>query len=71
MNQDPRPYVAMKDTGANAQEVYCKAREDGFKRHECLSLIMGVFGLELANAREIGHEIYRQEQRSASNLQRQ
>jgi hypothetical protein len=61
----------MKDTGANAQEVYCKAREDGFKRHECLSLIMGVFGLELANAREIGHEIYRQEQRSASNLQRQ
>ena len=61
----------MKDAGASAQEVYCKAREDGFKRYECLSLIMGVFGLELANAREIGHEIYRQEQRSASNFQRQ
>lgn len=62
MDQDPKPYFAMKHNGATAHEVYREAREAGFKRHECLSLIMGVFDLELANAREIGHEIYFQEQ---------
>ena len=62
MDQDPAPYQAMKCHGAFAEEVYRKARADGFKKHECLALIMGVFGLELANAREIGHQIYWQEQ---------
>lgn len=63
MDQDPAPYQVMKLHGASAEEVYRKARADGFKKHECLALIMGIYGLELANAREIGHQIYRQEQR--------
>lgn len=61
MDQDPAPYQAMKLHGASAEEVYRRARRDGFKKHECLALIMGIYGLELANAREIGHQIYLQE----------
>lgn len=71
MDQDPTPYLAMKHNGATAHAVYRKAREAGFKRHECLSLIMGVFDLELANAREIGHEIYYHEQSLSSTTERQ
>lgn len=63
MDQDPAPYQAMKLHGASAEDVYRKARADGFKKHECLALIMGMYDLELTNAREIGHQIYRQEQR--------
>lgn len=66
MDQDPAPYQTMKQHGATAEDVYRKALADGFKRHECLALIMGVFGLELEEAREIGHRIY-WEQRSISN----
>lgn len=62
MDQDPAPYQIMKLQGAFADEVYRKARANGFKKHECLVLIMGLFDLELANAREIGHQIYWQEQ---------
>ena len=62
MDQDPAPYQAMKLHGASAEEVYRKALADGFKKHECLVLIMGVFDLELNVAREIGHQIYRQDQ---------
>lgn len=51
MDQDPAPYQIMKLHGASAAEVYRKARADGFKKNECLVLIMGLFGLELANAR--------------------
>ncbi|HEY0584530.1 MAG TPA: hypothetical protein VGD52_00220 [Pseudoduganella sp.] len=58
MSQDPSPYFDMKRHGATAHEVYLQAMANGFKRHECLILIMGVFDLELAQAREIGHEIY-------------
>ena len=59
MNQVPTPYLAMKQRGASVEEVYRKAREDGFKRHECLLLIMGAFDLEMSVARDIGHEIWR------------
>ncbi len=59
MNQDPSPYLAMKQRGASAEEVYRKAWKDGFKRHECLLLIMGVFDFEMSVARDIGHEIWR------------
>lgn len=62
MNQDPGPYLTMKQHGATVQEVYRKARQDGFGKHECLLLIMGVFDLELSDAREIGHQIYFQDQ---------
>jgi hypothetical protein len=71
MDQDPTPYFAMKRDGAIVHEVYRKAREAGFKRHECLSLIMGVFDLELADAREIGHEIYYIEQSLSSTPERE
>lgn len=62
MDQDPSPYLAMKQRGASAEEVYRKAREGGFKRHECLLLIMGVFDLEMSVARDIGHGIWRRDQ---------
>ena len=51
----------MKEQGRTAREVYRKALADGFKKNECLVLIMGVFGMELHKAREIGHEIYIQQ----------
>jgi hypothetical protein len=59
MNQDPSPYLAMKQSGTSAEEVYRKARKDGFKRHECLLLLMGIFDMKMHVAREVGHEIWR------------
>jgi len=61
MDQNPAPYLKMKEHGATAEEVYRKARLDGYKKHECLALIMGVFGLELDDARNIGHQVFYQE----------
>jgi len=61
MDQDPAPYLDMKKHGATAAEVYRKARGDGYKNHECLALIMGLFGLELDEARKIGHQFFYQE----------
>jgi len=58
MDQDPAPYLEMKQHGATAEEVYRRARADGFKNYECLVLIMGVFGLELDDARKIGHQTF-------------
>lgn len=58
MTEDPTPYLAMKHKGASAREVYVRARKDGFKRYQCLSLIQGVFDLTLHEAREIGHSVY-------------
>ncbi len=71
MDQDPTPYLSMKQHGASAHDVYRKALEDGSKKHQCLVLIMGVFDLELANAREIGHAIYYQEGELAAASHRQ
>lgn len=68
MTDDPSPYIAMKEAGASVQEVYRKGRADGCERSKCLLLIMGVFDLELAAARDIGHEIYRQEQAGLDQL---
>lgn len=58
--QDPKPYIAMKDGGATPQEVYKKALDDGYKKSECMMLIAGIFDLPLHQAREIGHQIYRE-----------
>lgn len=58
--QDPRPYIDLKDCGATPQEVYRKALGDGYKKSECLLLIAGIFDLPLHEAREIGHQIYRE-----------
>lgn len=56
----------MKLHGASAKDVYRRALADGFKKHECLALLMGAFGLELEMARRIGHEVYLQEHSSSS-----
>lgn len=61
----------MKRRGATAHEVYRKARQDGFWKHECLLLIMGVFDLELSDAREIGHHVYFQDQGRSGASKRQ
>lgn len=58
-SQDPKPYIAMKDGGATPQDVYKKALDDGYKKSECMMLIAGIFDLSLHQAREIGHQIYR------------
>jgi hypothetical protein len=57
-NQDPKPYIEMKEKGANAEMVFKKAQQDGFKNFECIALICGVFDLELHKAREIAHGMY-------------
>ncbi len=59
-SQDPTPYIAMKDGGATPQDVYKKALDDGYKKSECMMLIAGIFDLPLHQAREIGHQIYRE-----------
>lgn len=58
--QDPKRYIDMKDGGATPQDVYKKALEDGYKKSECMMLIAGVFNIPLHQAREIGHQIYRE-----------
>ena len=58
--QDPQPYIGMKDSGATPRDVYKKALDDGYKKSECMMLIAGIFELPLHQAREIGHQIYRE-----------
>lgn len=61
LHQDPTPYIAMKDAGASPQEVFRKARGDGYKNFECIVLISGVFDIPLNDAREMAHAIYRED----------
>ncbi|WP_217590738.1 hypothetical protein [Burkholderia sp. GbtcB21] len=61
LRQDPTPYIAMKDAGASPQEVFRKAREDGYKNFECIVLISGVFEISLNDARDMAHAIYRED----------
>lgn len=58
--QDPNPYIAMKNGGETPEAVYWKALADGHKKSECMMLIAGIFDLPLHQAREIGHQIYRE-----------
>lgn len=60
-HQDPTPYIAMKDAGASPQEVFRKARGDGYKNFECIVLISGVFDIPINDAREMAHAIYRED----------
>lgn len=46
-DQDPAPYLGMKRHGATAEDVYRKARGDGFKNYECLVLKWGWLTLSL------------------------
>ncbi len=57
---DPKPYIAMRDSGATPQDVYKSALDDGYKKFECMMLIAGIFDLPLHEAREVGHQIYRE-----------
>lgn len=70
MDQDPAPYLEMKRHGATAEDVYRKARGDGFKNYECLVLIMGVFDLELDDARKIGHQAFYHERDTLGKIGR-
>jgi hypothetical protein len=57
---DPKPYIDMKSGGATSQEVYKKALDDGYKKSECLMLIVGIFDIPLHQARKIGRQIYQE-----------
>ena len=59
IDQDPRPYIELKQKGASPQEVFKQAKKDGFKNFECIALISGVFDLELHEAREIAHKLHK------------
>ena len=56
--QDPTPYIAMKDAGASVEEVFLKARADGYKNFECIALVCGVFDMPLHEARNIAHKLH-------------
>jgi hypothetical protein len=60
----------MKRHGATAADVYRKARGDGFKNYECLAIIMGVFGIELDEARKVGHHAFYNERDTVGKIDR-
>lgn len=61
LNAVPEKYTAMRSDGRSSEDVYRAAWADGFKRHECLLIVAGLFNLELHEAREIGHKVYASE----------
>ncbi|WP_155630707.1 hypothetical protein [Burkholderia territorii] len=58
---DPTPYIAMKDAGPSPQEVFRKARGDGYKNFECIVMISVVFDISLNDAGDMVHAIYRED----------
>lgn len=50
----PAQYLAMHAAGANAQEVFKKARSDGYKSIDCAFIVAGLFALSFREARQIG-----------------
>ena len=53
----PAQYIAMHAAGANAQEVFKKARSDGYKSVDCAFIVAGLFELSFREARQIGFAI--------------
>lgn len=56
--EDPTPYIELKQKGGSVEEVYIRARKDGFKNFQCLILICEIFSLELHEARKIAHSVF-------------
>lgn len=50
----PEPYVVMHAAGAKAEEVYRRAKSDGFKDIDCAFIVAGLFGLGFRQTRQIG-----------------
>jgi hypothetical protein len=56
-SKTPAQYIAMHAAGANAQEVFEKARSDGYKSIDCAFIIAGLFELSFREARKIGFAV--------------
>ena len=50
----PVQYIAMHAIGANAQEIFKRARSDGYKSIDCALIVAGLFELSFREARQIG-----------------
>jgi hypothetical protein len=55
---NPQPYIQMRENGASPNDVFTKARADGYKNFECIILISEIFKIPLNEARTIAHSIY-------------
>lgn len=51
-------YKKEKEKGATKEDIYKQARADGYKNYESLLILMGVFDIELHEAREVGHKCF-------------
>ena len=61
-NETIQCYKEQKANGATKEDIYAQARADGYKNYECLLILMGVFNIELHEAREVGHKYFYEHQ---------
>lgn len=55
MTEDYSEYHALRESGHTAEQVFLKARENGIDTIEQIRLIRQVFGLSLADAKQVSH----------------
>jgi phosphoenolpyruvate synthase/pyruvate phosphate dikinase len=51
--EDCSKYIAMRDQGVHAEEVFRQAREDGFDTVACLRIIRQIFNLSLIESKAV------------------
>jgi hypothetical protein len=54
LSKTPEKYIAMRTNGASAEDVFRRARSDGYKAMDCAFIVSGLFGIEFREARQIG-----------------
>jgi hypothetical protein len=59
-SQAPEKYIAMRSAGASAEDVFRKARSEGYKAIDCAFIVAGLFAIEFREARKIGFSIEQQ-----------
>jgi len=53
-SKTPEKYIATRTDGANAEDVFRRARSDGYKAVDCALIVAGLFEIEFREARQIG-----------------
>ena len=56
----PEKYIAMRTGGASAEDVFRRARSDGYKAIDCAFIVAGLFEIEFRDARKIGFSLDQQ-----------
>jgi len=56
----PEKYIAMRASGASAEDVFQRARDDGYKAIDCAFIVASLFEIEFRDARKIGFPLDQQ-----------